>query len=180
MIFNGVKIEKLLGLPVSTRPNQFYLIETKDGAVEFYLSDSTGTLHLLNEGFTGEIDVNVKDSIGVFPVDDTNVFNNDGATVEVALALPLDADGLEFSFVVLDNSGIVVGLPPGESGYLGDTPIPSGGTVNSTSIGSFLCLRSLEGKWVARYMTGVWNTSDLQLITFNGIPVTFMGEILYE
>jgi hypothetical protein len=148
MIFNGVKIEKLLGLPVSTRPNQFYLIETKDGAVEFYLSDSTGTLHLLNEGFTGEIDVNVKDSIGVFPVDDTNVFNNDGATVEVALALPLDADGLEFSFVVLDNS--------------------------------FLCLRSLEGKWVARYMTGVWNTSDLQLITFNGIPVTFMGEILYE
>lgn len=47
MIFSGVKIEKLLGIPDIPNPGQFYLVET-DALTQFYLSDSKAQLHLLN------------------------------------------------------------------------------------------------------------------------------------
>lgn len=57
MILSPIKIENVLTLPTTIKPSHFYLVEADGVPTEFYLSDKTGTLHLLNnEDNIGEVE----------------------------------------------------------------------------------------------------------------------------
>lgn len=161
LTFSDVKIEKLLGLPKEAIPNRFYLVET-GGTTEFYLSDSKGNLHLLNEGYHRELNINIVSDYNVLATDDRMVFNNIGAGQTVIFYLPIIEDNLEFSFFV-HTDDMRISATGGETMYLGDAPVASNEVLTSTYTGSFICIRAINGMWVARYMTGQW---DIELITY--------------
>lgn len=159
--FSDVKIEKLLGLPTVTNPNQFYLIET-NGTIEFYLSDSNGNLHLLNSGFVEDRNLNKILDYAISTTDKNAVFNEKNASGVVTFYLPCATDGLEFAFSVHEG-GIRVSAPCIEEMYVGTAVVATNEIIESTYIGSFIRLRAIEGIWVARYLTGQW---DILLIDY--------------
>lgn len=179
MIFNGVKIEKLLGMPTTTQPNQFYLIEGADVPTQLYLSDSDGVLHLLNEGFIAGLNINQTVSITLDDTGLNNVYYSIGAAGTVTITLPEAIDGLEYSFAVLSETGLTISVPPDTDVYIGDQLVDSCAVISSTVKGSFLCLRAVGSTWIARYLTGQWNiTASSGALLFNGDSLLFLGDTL--
>jgi hypothetical protein len=174
MRYSGIVINKLLGMPSNPQPSQFYLIET-GGTTRLYLSDSKANLIPL--GSFDELNLALTDATELADADEHNVYNNKGATTEIPILLPVPEKNLEYEFVVLDVNGIVVGSLAGEDIYLGNT---SADYVTSDEIGSFLRLRAINGTWVAREITGLWNLGDGDIISYGGVPITSFGTVIYK
>lgn len=162
LTFSDVKIEKLLGLPESAVPNRFYLVET-GGTAQFYLSDSKGNLHLLNEGFIREINVNKTDDYSIEASEDRTVFNDAGAANPITFYLPCLQNESEFSFSVLEDT-LRVAATCSEQFYLGDELVDTNQVIESSYLGSFITFRAIEGKWVARCITGQWDALTIDYI----------------
>lgn len=163
--FSDVKIEKLLDFPSETLHNRFYLIET-GGTVRFYLSDSKGNLHLLNEGYSKDINITKTTDYNVLVEEDKAVFSNTGASGDVTFYLPILQEELEFSFHVRANT-VRVSAVGAEPLYVGDELVASNQVIESAYVGSFICFRAIEGNWVARYLTGQWDVVTIDYIDGN-------------
>lgn len=161
LTFSDIKIEKLLSLPDNPVANRFYLVET-GGTTKLYLSDSKSNLHLLNTGFVAEKNVNKTDDYSIDTIENRTVFNDAGATKSITFYLPCIVDEQEFSFSVLEST-VRVATTCAEQLYLGDVLIDTNEIIESSYPGSFVIFRAIEGKWVARYVTGQW---DVLVINF--------------
>jgi hypothetical protein len=173
MRYSGIVINKLLGLPDNPEPSQFYLVET-GGITRLYLSDSKANLIPLS---IDELNIVIDDATALLAADQHNVYNNKHATSEIPALLPTPNKGLEYEFVVLDTNGLVAGSADGSTIYLGTN---SGNYATSNAVGSFLRLRAIDGVWIAREITGDWNLVDGNIISYEGIPITAFGEVMYK
>lgn len=162
LTFSDVKIEKQLGIPEIVVPNRFYLIET-GGTVRFYLSDSKGTLHLLNEGYIKDINVNKTSDYSVEIVDENTVFHTINSGNPVMFYLPPPEENFQLSFFT-HNDIVRVSTTGPEQVYLGDVLVDINEAIESAYPGSFICLRAIDGYWVARYLTGQWDVVTIEYI----------------
>lgn len=180
--FASSKIEKLIGLPTDVKPNQYYLTEFS-GYIQLWLSDTKGNLWpLINTGVSNNANINKIAYYVINQLEFGSVYENFGATTKVEIVLPNIADvsdNEEYSFAITDLDGIRILAWGGAKIYLGDEDSLVDGAVESVSVGSFLCLRAVAGNWIARYLTGEWNITDLSLLTHEGVPVTYNGQFIY-
>lgn len=156
MRFSSVKIEKLFGYPAVYEPNQYYLIEFKD-ITRLYLSDSRGSLHLLND--TPSV-VNKLPSNGILNFGDTGIVIADTEAIGYReVTLPPAENRLYFEFWVLYGNGLRIKTADTS------TLIKISGTedngLESNYPTSTVRLYAENGHWVARYITGQWNSVDL-------------------
>lgn len=153
-IFSGTKIEKLVSYPTTVLPNQFYLVEEPNGVTKFYLSDTSSTLHLLNESFH----INFIDTTGdiiLTPLDDGLIIVDNSVGGIKTVELPFIENNIEFEFWVVYGNGIILNSQYGES--IRYSTIDSA-SLQSTDAISTLRIKGLGSSWVARFGTGTWVT----------------------
>lgn len=175
--FSSAKVEKLIGLPTTVKPNQYYLVEFSN-SIQLYLSDSKGNLWpLINSGTTNGANINKIIDYIVNQLEIGSVYENSGALTKVTFTLPdiaTASNNEEYSFATIDSRLRVVSTG-GARIYMGDVFTGIDGAIESGALGSFVCLRAIAGNWVARYLTGQWDLLSLNELVYNGDPLVYNG-----
>lgn len=170
MRFSGVKIEKLLGMPTTILPNQFYLIET-GGGTRFYISDTKSKLHLLNESPSTIYD-GPTGTIILLSTDSGSIITDDNIPSVKNVYLPEALDGVEFEFWVVYGNGLRLYTNDGvELIKIGTAHQDK---LKSVTDGSALRLYSYNGHWLARSLVGDWETEEI--VMYLGDTVTYLGD----
>jgi hypothetical protein len=96
-------------------------------------------------------------------LDRNQIWGNKEAGALAEYVLPLittAAEGVEFSFVVLNANGIRVTPDDDDRIYLGGSQTTATtGYIESTTRRSFLTIKCLDGKWTATTETGSWTVN---------------------
>ena len=89
------------------------------------------------------------------------VFNNQGATAEIDLALPVAATPpapMSFSLFVAANQNLALVAPSGVSIIYGPNSSSVGGSISSNAVGNFVSIALVSAtQWVVTSISGVWN-----------------------
>lgn len=138
-------------------------------------SPSNGTLHTIrwpHFGVTNEIDA-TNQSGSPYVIDSFDeagvMFTNLGATGKTYFTLPSDSGfpsirTTEFGFYVADSDGIRLTLPANHDLHYGSYAAPTGGYIESTTIGSWIRVKVQEqsaghASYVATELAGKWTDS---------------------
>jgi len=82
---------------------------------------------------------------------------NSGATALVTRTLPGAAAGAQYTYVVMDSDGIKIQAASGDEIRVIDKVTAAAGYIQSTTIGSVVCLLAVDSTtWVALHIHGVW------------------------
>lgn len=85
---------------------------------------------------------------------------NSGATALVTRTLPGAAAGAQYTYVVMDSDGIKIQAASGDEIRAIDKVTAAAGYIQSTTIGSVVCLLAVDSTtWVALHIHGVWTDS---------------------
>lgn len=96
-------------------------------------------------------------SYSVLASDTFTEFDNIGASGAVTFTLPVPAVGLVFGFAVMAAYNLIVRAPGGSYLYLGTVPSSSGGTLTSSSVGSYVQIKCRSATvWIIQATTGTW------------------------
>ena len=93
----------------------------------------------------------------VTAIESDTTYTNQGATSKIVHTLPTAVAGLRFDFICSDTDGIRVTAASGDTIRLGTSVTKTAGYVESTTIGSVICLIAIDAtQWFATSMLGNW------------------------
>ena len=119
-----------------------------------------GTLAVANggTGVTGFGVVTSKTaSYSVLAADSYKDFDNNGAAGSVTFTLPASTVGLTYGFAVMEAQNLVITAPGGSTIYLGALATSAGGTITSSTVGSYLLVKCRSAtEWIAQSSMGSW------------------------
>jgi hypothetical protein len=120
----------------------------------------TGTLAIGNggTGVTGFGAVTSKAAdYTLLAADSYKDFDNNGAAGQVTFSLPAASVGLAYGFGVMEAQNLVIDAPGGVTIYLGELASSAGGTLTSSTVGSYVALKCRSStEWIAQSSMGSW------------------------
>jgi len=96
----------------------------------------------------------------VLAADTFTEFDNIGAAGTVTFTLPTPAVGLVFGFAVMAAYNLIIQAPGGSFVYMGTVPSSSGGSLTSSSVGSYVYFKCRSSTvWVVQTVSGTWSVA---------------------
>ena len=102
---------------------------------------------------SGDLFANITVSQSIEAVDTNTVYTNFGATSLVAVSLPAGAQGLKFTFLIVDADGFSLIADGSDAINIGNS---GAGTMTNTKVGGSVVLYGYSGGWIAAASQGVW------------------------
>ena len=97
-------------------------------------------------------------SYTVLAADSYKDFDNNGAAGSVTFTLPASTVGLAYGFAVMEAQNLVIDAPGGVTIYLGALATTAGGTITSSTVGSYLFIKCRSAtEWLAQSSLGSWS-----------------------